>query len=167
MIDYADAVQEFHSELLSCWPSRVKLRSSNFVLQEVWRSHGCNTSRERNTNIRGGNETEKKEYYLRRSEMVKGPSCEIKFNLQLDECIMWAAAKYESFTLCVVHLTNCRPGLTHVGIIPLQLLRCTSGQVTGPQVSWVMTVYSLICMPVEKRERLALGQMILLIVLFS
>ena len=35
--------------------------------------------------------------------MVKGQSCKIKFNLQLDEHTMWAAGKDESSTFCVVH----------------------------------------------------------------
>ena len=64
--------------------------------------------------------------------MVKGPSWEINCNLQLDECTVWAAAKYESSTLCLVHSTKCKPGLTHVGNIQLQLLRGISGYVAGP-----------------------------------
>ena len=86
MIDYADVVQKIHCEHLSSLGSRVKLHSSTFVLEELTCSHGCNTSRERNTNITGNYETEKKQPYLHRSEMVKGPSCEINCNLQLDEC---------------------------------------------------------------------------------
>ena len=55
----------------------------------------------------------------------------------------------------------------HVGDILLQLLRCTSGQVAGPQVSWDMADYSLTDVLVEKNERLSFGQSILFIVLFS
>ena len=51
MIDYSGAVQEFYAELLSSLTSRVKLHSSNFVLQGHRRSHGCNASREGNTKI--------------------------------------------------------------------------------------------------------------------
>ena len=51
--------------------------------------------------------------------------------------------------------------------ILLQLLRCTSGQVAGPQVSWDMADYSLTDVPVEKNERFSFGQSILCIVLFS
>ena len=86
MIDYVRAVQEFYAELLSSWASRVKLHTSTFVLQELRCNHGCNTSRERNTNARGDYETVKKQRYLRGSEMVKGSSCEINCNLELDEC---------------------------------------------------------------------------------
>ena len=57
---------------------------------------------------------------------------------------MWAAAKYESFTLCLVHSRRCRPGRTHVGKIPLQLLRCTSGNVAGPEVGLVTTFLALL-----------------------
>ena len=166
MIDYADAIQKFHCELLS-WARRVKLHSWTFALEELISSNGCNTSRERNTNIRGDYETGKKQRYLRGSEMVKGPSCEINCNLQLDECTVWAAAKHENSTLCLIHSTRCRPGLTHAGKIPLQLLECISGQVAGPQGSLVMMVYSLTGMSVEESERLAFGQRIVFIVLFS
>ena len=100
MIDYADVVQKFHCEHLSSWASRVKLHSSTFVLQELICSHGGNTWRERNTNIRGDFESGKKQLYLRGSEMVKEPSCENNWNLQLEECTVWADAKYESST-CV------------------------------------------------------------------
>ena len=167
MIDYADVVQKFHCEHLSSWASRVKLHSSTFVLQELICSHGCNTSRERNTNTREDYETGKKQPYLRRSEMVKGPSCKINCNLQLDECTVWAAAKYESSTLCLVHSTRCGPGPTHVGNIPLQLLLCISGQVAGPQVSLVIMVYSLSTMSVEESEKLAFDQRIVFTVLSS
>ena len=85
MIDYADVVQKFHCEHLSSFASMVKLHSSTFVLQELICSHGCNTSSERNTNTREDYETGKKQPYLRGSEMVKGPSCKINCNLQLDE----------------------------------------------------------------------------------
>ena len=82
--------------------------------------------------------------------MAKGRSCEINCNLQLDACAVSAAAKYESSILRLIHSTRCRPGLTHVGNIPLQLLRCISGQVTGPQVSLVMMVHSLTGMSMEE-----------------
>ena len=64
--------------------------------------------------------------------MAKGQSCEINCNLQLDACTVSAAAKYESSILRLIHLTRCRPGLTHVGNIPLQLVWCIYGQVAGP-----------------------------------
>ena len=167
MIEYPDVVQKFHCENLSCWASSVNLQSSTFVLQELICSHGCNTSRERNTNIRGDYETGKKQPYLRGSEMVKGPSCEINCNLQLDECTVWAAAKYESYTLCLVHSTRSRPGLTHVRNIPFELLWCISRQVAGPQHSLVMMVHSLSGMSIEESERLAFGQIIVFTVLSS
>ena len=69
--------------------------------------------------------------------------------------------------LCLLHSTRCRLGLTHVANIPLQLLQCISGQVARPQVSLVMMVYSLTGMSVEESERLAFGQRIVFIVLFS
>ena len=72
MIDYNDEVQKFHCEHLPSWASRVKLHNSTLVLEKLICSHGCNTSRERNTNIRGDYETGKKQPYLRGSEMVKG-----------------------------------------------------------------------------------------------
>ena len=55
----------------------------------------------------------------------------------------------------------------HVGDILLQLLRCTSGHVAGPQVGWDMVDYSLAEVPVEKKERFSFGQRILFIMLFS
>ena len=70
-------------------------------------------------------------------------------------------------TLCLVYSTRCRPGLTHVADILLQLSQCTSGQVAGPQVSWDVTYYGLTDVPVAKSERLAFGQSIPSIVLFS
>ena len=75
--------------------------------------------------------------------------------------------KYESSTLCLVHLTRCRPGLTHVGNILLQLLRCISGKVADPQVSLVMMVDSLSAMSLEESEKLTFGQRIVFIVLSS
>ena len=165
MIDCGDIVRKFHFSHLSSWANRVKLHSSTFVLQELICSHGCNTSSERNTNIRGDFETGKNQRYLRGSEMVKGPSCEINYILQLEECTWVAAAKYERPTLCLVYSTRCRPGLTHVGNIPLQLLRCISGQVAGPQVSLVMMVHSLSRISVEESQRLAFGQGIVFTVL--
>ena len=167
MIDYNDEVQKFHCEHLPSWASRVKLHNSTLVLEKLICSHGCNTSRERNTNIRGDYETGKKQPYLRGSEMVKGPSWEINCNLQLDECTVWAAAKYESSTLCLVHSTRCRPRLMHVGDFTLQLPRCISGQVAGPQVSLVMMVHSLTGMSMEESERLAFGQRIVFTVISS
>ena len=167
MIDYAHVVQKFHCEHLSTWASRVKLHSSTFVLQELICSHGCNTSSERNTNIREDYETGKKQPYLRGSEMVKGPSWEINCNLQLDECTVWAAAKYESSTLCLVHSRRCKSGMRHVGNNPLQLLRRISRRVAGPQGSVVMMVRSLTGISVEESERLAFGQRIVFTVLSS
>ena len=164
-IDYADVVQKFHFEHLSSWGTRVKLHSSTFVLQELICSHGSNTSRERNTNIRGDYGTGKNQRDLRGIEMVKGRSCEINWNLQLDECTVWAGAKYERSTLCLVHSTRCRPGLTHLGNIPLQLVRWISGQVAGPQVSLVMMVDSLSGISVEENERFAFGHGIVFTVL--
>ena len=99
--------------------------------------------------------------------MAKGRSCEINCNLQLDACAVSAAAKYESSILRLIHSTRCRPGLTHVGNIPLQLLWCISGQEAGLQISWVMTVCSLTGMLVEESEKLAFGKRIVFIVLFS
>ena len=49
----------------------------------------------------------------------------------------------------------------------MQLLQCTSGQEAGPQVSWDMVDYGLTDVLVENRERLASGQGILFIELFS
>ena len=167
MLDYHDAVQKIHCELLSSCASWGNLHSSTLVLEEHICCHGCSTSRERNTNIREDYETGKKQPYLRGSEMVKGPSWEINCNLQLDECTVWAAAKYESSTLCLVHSTRCGPGPTHVGNIPLQLLLCISGQVAGPQVSLVIMVYSLSTMSVEESEKLAFDQRIVFTVLSS
>ena len=43
--------------------------------------------------------------------MVKGPSCQINYNLQIDECTVWAAANYESSTLCLVHSRDVGQGL--------------------------------------------------------
>ena len=167
MIDYNDEVQKFHCEHLPSWASRVKLHNSTLVLEKLICSHGCNTSRERNTNIRGDYETGKKQPYLRGSEMVKGPSWEINCNLQLDECTVWAAAKYESSTLSLVHSRRCKPGMTHVGNNPLQLLRCISGWVACPQGSLVIIVHSLSGISVEESERLAFGKRIAFTVLSS
>ena len=167
MIDYHDAVQKIHCELLSSCASWGNLHSSTFVLEEHICSHGCSTSRERNTNIREDYETGKKQPYLRRSEMVNGPSWEINCNLQLDECTVWAAAKYESSTLCLVHSRRCKPGMRHVGNNPLQLLRRISCRVADPQGSLVMMVRSLTGISVEESERLAFGQRVVFIVLSS
>ena len=167
MIDHANVIQKFRCEYLWSWASRVKLHNSTLVLEKLICSHGCNTSRERNTNIRGDYETGKKQPYLRGSEMVKGPSCEINCNLQLDECTVWAAAKYESSTLCLVHSRRCKPGMRHVGNNPLQLLRRISCRVADPQGSLVMMVRSLTGISVEESERLAFGQRVVFIVLSS
>ena len=132
MIDYVGAVQEFPPELLRSWASKVKLHSSNFVFQDLRRSHLCNTSRERTTNIRGDYKNWNNEHYSQQSEVIMRSSCKIKCNLQLDEWVVSEATKFEGSTLYVIHSTRCRPGLTHVGNIPLQLLQCTSGQMVGP-----------------------------------
>ena len=165
MIDYADIVRKFHCDHLSSWANRVKLHSFTFVLQKLICSHGSNTSRERNTKISGDYEIEKKQRYLPRSEMGNGPSWEINCNLQLDDCPVWAASKYESSKMCLVYSTRCRPGLIQLGNIPLQLLRCISGQVAGPQVSLFRMVHSLSGISVEESERLAFGQGVVFTVL--
>ena len=67
----------------------------------------------------------------------------------------------------MLHLTRCGPRITHVGEIPLKLLRCTPHQMEGSQVSWDMAVYSLTGIPVKEREGLAFVQRIAFIVLFS
>ena len=164
MIDYADVVQKFHCEHSSSWASTVKLNSSTFVLQDLICSHGSNTSRERYTKIRGDYETEKKRY-LPGNEMGKGPSWKINCNLQLDDCPVWAAPKYESSKLCLVYSTRCRPGLIQLGNSPLQLLWCISGQVAGCQVSLVMMAHSLSGISVEESETLAFRQGIVFTVL--
>ena len=86
----------YPSELLSSWGSRVKLHSWIFVLQELRRSHGCNTWKERNTNIRGDYKTGKNECYLGGCEMVKGSSCRINCTLLLDESTVWALRSMKS-----------------------------------------------------------------------
>ena len=43
--------------------------------------------------------------------------------------------------MCLVNWTRCWPRLTHVGNIPLQLLRCTSGQGVVSRVGQDMPVY--------------------------
>ena len=167
MTDYVGAVKEFFSELLSSWAIRVKIYSLNFVLQELRCTHKYNASRERNTKIRNDCKTGSNEHYSRGSKMIKGRSFEIHCILQLDECTVWVAAKYESSTSFLVHLTRSRPGLTHVGNIPLELLWYTSGQVAGPQVTWGMTVYSLTDIRLEESKSLAFNPRIPFIVLFS
>ena len=167
MTNYVGAVKEFFSELLSSWAIRVKIYSLNSVLQELRCSHKCNTSRERNTKIKSYYKTGSNEHYSRGSEMIKGPSFEINCNLQLDECTVWVAAKYKSSTSFLANLTRSRPGLTHVGNIPLELLRYTSGQVAGPQFTWGMTVYSLTDIPLEESKSLAFNPRIPFIVLFN
>ena len=79
----------------------------------------------------------------RGSEMLKRLSYDVNWNLKLDECTVWAAAKFGRFTLCLVHSKRCRPGFTHAVNIFFQMLRCTSSKVAGPHVSWDMTFYSL------------------------
>ena len=103
MTDYVGAVKKFFSELLSSWAIRVKIYSLNFVLQELRCSHKCKASRERNTKIRTYCKTGSNEHYSRESEMIKRPSFEIHCNLQLDECTVWVAAKYESSTSFLAH----------------------------------------------------------------
>ena len=44
---------------------------------------------------------------------------------------LYAATIWQQSMLCLAHSTRCRPGLTQKDI-PLQQLRCTSGQGTGP-----------------------------------
>ena len=48
---------------------------------------------------------------------------------------LYAATIWEQSILCLVHSTRCRPGLTQTNI-PLEQLRCTSGQGPGPQFGW-------------------------------
>ena len=55
----------------------------------------------------------------------------------------------------------------HVRKIPLQLLRCPSGNVAGPEVGLFITVSSVTDMAVKESERLAFGKGIVFIVLFS
>ena len=55
----------------------------------------------------------------------------------------------------------------HVGNIPLQLLRCISDEVAGPQVSLVMIVYSLTGISMKESETLAFGRWFAFKVLFS
>ena len=87
--------------------------------------------------------------------------------MQLDECTGWAAAKCKSFTLSLVYSARCWPDLTHVGNIPLQLLRCISDEVAGPQVSLVTIVYSLTDISMKESETLAFGRWFAFKVLFS
>ena len=75
------------------------------------------------------------------SEVVKETSCEANCNLQPDECIVWAATKYERSTMCLVLSVGISPGLAYAGNILLQLLQCTSGQGAGPQVSSAMFIH--------------------------
>ena len=49
--------------------------------------------------------------------------------------------KSERSTMSLAHSTRCRPGLTHAGNTPLQLLRCSSGQGAGPRVSSGMSLH--------------------------
>ena len=53
---------------------------------------------------------------------------------------LYAATIWEQSMLCLVHSTRCRPGLTQTDI-PLQQLRCTSGQGAGPRFGWNMPIY--------------------------
>ena len=79
----------------------------------------------------------------RGSEMLKRLSYHVNWNLKLNECTVWAVAKFGRFTLWLVHSKRCRPGFTHAVNIFFQLLRCTSSKVAGPHVSWDMKFYSL------------------------
>ena len=54
--------------------------------------------------------------------------------------VLYAATIWEQSILCLVHLTRCRPGLTQTDI-PLQQLRCTSGQGAGPRFGWNKPIY--------------------------
>ena len=95
--------------------------------------------------------------------MFKWPTCEVTCNLQPNGCTVWAAANFESYTMCLVHLTRCGRGLTYEGKSPLQLQGSISGQRAGLRVS----SESLIDMDVKLRESLCFHQITLLIVLFS
>ena len=75
------------------------------------------------------------------TDVVMETSCEANCNLQADECTVLAATKYERSTMSLAHLTRRRPGLTHAGNTPLQLLRCSSGQGAGPRVSSGMSLH--------------------------
>ena len=53
---------------------------------------------------------------------------------------LYAATIWEQSILCLVHSTRCRPGLTQTDI-PMQQLRCTSGQGAGPRFGWNKPIY--------------------------
>ena len=53
---------------------------------------------------------------------------------------LYVATIWEQSMLCLVHSTRCRPGLTQTDI-PLQQLRCTSGQGAGPRFGWNKPIY--------------------------
>ena len=101
--------------------------------------------------------------YLVNTKVFKRPTCEVTCNLQPNECTVWAAANFESYTMCLVHLKRCGRGLTYEGKSPLQLQGSISGQRAGPRVS----SESLIDIDVELRESLCFHQITLFIVLFS
>ena len=52
-------------------------------------------------------------HYSHETKMVKGPSCEVNCNLQLDQCTVWEAVKWKSSTLCLVYSTR-YPRLTQL-----------------------------------------------------
>ena len=56
---------------------------------------------------------------------------------------LYAATIWEQSILCLVHSTRCRPGLTQTDI-PMQQLRCTSGQGAGSRIGWgkPLNIYS-------------------------
>ena len=54
--------------------------------------------------------------------------------------VLYAATIWEQSMLCLVHSMRCRPGLKQTDI-PLQQLRCTSGQGAGPRFGWNKPIY--------------------------
>ena len=100
------------------------------------------------------------------TDVFKETNFEVNCNLQPDECTVRAVTKYERSTMCLVHSSRCRLELTHGENVPLQLLRCTSGQADGSRLSscflWTFAHRGriinlspgLVAMYMESRERL-------------
>ena len=53
---------------------------------------------------------------------------------------LYAATFWEQSMLCLLHSARCGASLTQTDI-PLQQLRCTSGQGAGPRFGWNMPIY--------------------------
>ena len=102
---------------ISLWNVIILGGSSQVTLFKFFLTRDATHKDKKNTNIRGDWQTENNEHYSSRTEMVRGPICEIICNLQLNKCTVWAAAKYESSTLCLVHSARYSPVLMHAGKI--------------------------------------------------